>query len=79
MMKGVSYTIDEEIPVGPDESSSSPGTSEDEFDEDTDGLVSQFHKRIMQKLNLRTKQEKKDAMKLQKLLEKNAPRTRSLF
>lgn len=51
----MSYTIDEEIPVRPDESSSSPGTSEDEFDEDTDGLVSQFHKRIIQKLNLRTK------------------------
>ena len=40
MMNGVSYTLDEEVPVRPDESTSSPGTSEDEFDDqDHDGIV----------------------------------------
>lgn len=65
MMKGVSYTLDEEVPVRPDESSSSAGTSEDEFDDkDHDGIVNQFQKRMMQKLKYRTKSEKRDAMKL---------------
>lgn len=64
MLNGVSYVIDEEVLVGPGEESSSPGTSEDEFEVDTDGILSQFHKRIINKLNSRSKQEKKDAMKL---------------
>ena len=63
-MNGVSYMIDEEVPVHPDETTSSPETSDDDFYEDTDGLITQFKNSLANKIKLRTKQEKRDALKL---------------
>ena len=78
MLRGAPYTIEEEVPVNSDESSSLE-TSDDDFEEDTTGVMSQFHKKIVTKLKARTKEEKKEAMKLQKLLDKNVPKTVSHF
>lgn len=54
MMNGVSYIMDEEEVIGSEDDSSGPATSEDEFQVDN-GIMSQFHKRIISKLNARGK------------------------